>query len=140
MQSNQTNDMNTTKTTYRVYETSELIREVRAALRWAREWAKREHGLVLCRFIQVHPYGSLCGPEWMASDRRTPAAFVTVWRAGSHESAAQEACDSCGCVRQFGVPDYPTVDATTGTDSRPTWGISKYGPDVRFRTAEGGLT
>jgi hypothetical protein len=132
--------MTTTKTIYRTYETSELTREVRAALRWAREWARREHGLALCRFVQVHPYDSLCGPEWVASDRRTPAVFITVWRAGSHDCAVQEARDNCDVARQFGTPDFPTVDASTGTDSRPTWGISKHGPETQPTTkgAHGG--
>ncbi len=92
--------------------------EVRSALRWARQWAEREHGLLLDRFVQVHLYGCRSGPEWVASDRRCPAVFVLVWRAGLCENAIQEARDSCSVTRQFGK-------------SGAVWGISKRGRNIK---------
>lgn len=102
----------------------DIQREINAALRWAKRWASRGHGLCLGRFVMIHPLDSSAGAEWVASDLRYPAAFVTAWRVGCHAPRVEEASHSCDTIRQFGGPRYPSEDALMKTDSRSTWGFS----------------
>ena len=72
-----------------------MLQEVQNALRFARRFGRR-HGIVVARFVRVHPLESESGGEWLGCDYRGQG-YVTAWRTcGARDEATAEQTQRTG--------------------------------------------